>query len=538
MLVELHIESMGVIDSLDLVLGRGLTVLTGETGAGKTMLVEAIGLLLGDRADPTIVRAGAQEARIEGRFLDDDQEYVVARVVPADGRSRAYVNGRLVTIAQLADLAARFVDLHGQNAHQSLLTAPEQRRALDTFGDVALNGLIEARQRLTEIEAALASMGGDSRGRAREIDLLTFQHRELAEANLDDPDEEGRLDQVEDVLAGAVEYRQAASEAVEMLAGDGGVIEAAGAAVHRLQAAPPFESSTSRLRAVLAELGDVASGLRSAAETIEEDPHKLDEVRGRRQRLVELRRKYGDSLAEIIAFAADVRQRLEDLHSFDARVALLEQDRTVAVSVLAVEASMVAEQRRDAAAGLATAVQTEVRRLAMPHAAVDVTVGDQDPGDDVTFLLSANPGSALLPMSKVASGGELARMMLALRLVLTEAPDTLLFDEVDAGIGGAAAAAVAQALAELAARHQVLVVTHLAQVAAAADSQIAITKTVTGAKTSTTALRVCGEQRIDEVARMLSGEASLASARQHAADLLSRSAARSSPTGASGAAAG
>jgi DNA repair protein RecN (Recombination protein N) len=524
MLHELHIESLGVIEQLDLVLGGGLTALTGETGAGKTMLVEAISLLVGGRADAMMVRPGAAEARVEGRFVVGTDEYVVARVIPADGRSRAYVNGRLATVSNLAELGERTVDLHGQHAHQSLLTTSEQRDALDRWCRTDLEPMRAARARLTEIDAALAALGGDTRSRAREVDLLRFQSAELRAAAIDGPDEDVRLEAEFDVLAGALEYRAMGDAAVASLTDDGGANDALGAALRAVAGKAPFAESEERLRALLAEVGDIAAELRSRAESIDEDPERLDEVRGRLQLLRDLRRKYGDTLAEVIEFHHEVETRLAELEGYEQRVAELENERVHAEANERLAAAAVGAVRRAGAADLGSEVQRHLRELAMPHVEVAVTVGEADPGDDVSFLLAANPGAPLLPLSRVASGGELARAMLALRLVLTEAPDTLVFDEVDAGIGGTAAVAVGTSLATLGERHQVLVVTHLAQVAALADTQVVVRKQVVegpnGAVTVATASAVTGEGRVDEVARMLSGDVAGASARRHAADLL------------------
>jgi len=280
-----------------------------------------------------------------------------------------------------------------------------------------------------------------------------------------------------------------------------------------------------RLEALAAETTELGRDLRAFTEELDEDPERLAEIRQRRQLLHDMRRKYGESLADVIAFHEEARQRLSELESYDERVAALERDRESAVKAERTAAATVAKIRKAGASKLGTAVRDVVRSLAMPHAEVDVVVGDEAPGDDVAFLIAANPGLPMLPLSRVASGGELARTMLALRLVLTEAPETLVFDEVDAGIGGAAATAVAEALARLGRRHQVMVVTHLAQVAALADSQIVVTKTVSDgpAGETTTVARaraVDGDERIDEIARMLSGEQAGASARRHAADLL------------------
>jgi DNA repair protein RecN (Recombination protein N) len=530
MLTELHIEDLGVIERAELVLGPGLTAVTGETGAGKTMLVEAIGLLVGERADPAMVRSGASEARVEGRFVVGDDEVVLARVVPVEGRSRAYVNGRLATVATLAEHGARLVDLHGQHAHQSLLTTAAQRDALDRFAGVDLSPLRAARAQLTEIDAALAALGGDARARAREIDLLRFQVDELAVAAIEGPDEDVALEALEDVLADAAAHREAATRALAALVGDeraddaGAALDALAAALRALDGRSPFTDVSARLHGLAAELADAAAELRAAAEAIDEDPQRLADVRARRQLLHELRRKYGDTLAEVVAYQAEAAERLADLESFEERAGRLDAERAAAVDDERAAARAVGRARRRGAPELAAAVQAHLAELAMPQALVEVEVGagpdDPGPCDDVRFLLAANPGTAPLALAKVASGGELARTMLALRLVLTEAPDTLLFDEVDAGIGGTAAVAVAAALARVAQRHQVLVVTHLPQVAAAAGTQITVSKTVEGESTRARAHRVDGAERVDELARMLSGRPDSASARRHAAELL------------------
>ncbi|HEX2785512.1 MAG TPA: DNA repair protein RecN [Ilumatobacteraceae bacterium] len=526
MLQELHIESMGVIETLDLVLRPGLTAFTGETGAGKTMVIEAINLLVGGRADPSIVRAGASEARVEGRFVVGDDEYIVSRVIPIDGRSRAYVNGRLATATTLAELGARTVDLHGQHAHQSLLSIAAQREALDHFCATDLEPLRAARARLTEIDASLAALGGDQRSRAREVDLLRFQVGELASASIEDAGEDEHLTAEEDALADAAAHREAGQLAWEALVGDGadaGDSAAAagiGAAIGALSSRAPFETFTARLHALAAELSDVGHELRALTENLEEDPERLAEIRERRQLLRDLRRKYGDSLADVISFQQEAEERLAELESYDQRVVALELDRLMAVAAEREAAQVVAATRRAGATTLAEAVRDVVRTLAMPHAEIEIMVGAEAPGDDVTFLIAVNPGLPVLPLSRVASGGELARTMLALRLVLTEAPETLVFDEVDAGIGGTAATAVGEALARLADRHQIMVVTHLAQVAALAGTQIVVTKTVSATVTTAMAAVVEGDGRVAEVARMLSGDRGGDSALVHAAELL------------------
>ncbi|MGI9030796.1 MAG: DNA repair protein RecN, partial [Ilumatobacteraceae bacterium] len=528
MLSELHVEHLGVIERLDLVLGAGLTAVTGETGAGKTMLVEALELLVGGRADASIVRPGAPEVRIDGRFVavepaGTDGELVLSRVVPADGRSRAYVDGRPSTVAALAEVAAPIVDLHGQHAHQSLLAPATQRAALDRFGDIDLTPLRAARARLTELDAELATLGGDERARAREIDLLAFQVEELTAAALDDSDEEQRLALVEDELADAVGHREAGAVAHAALADDGGGRDALALALGAVTGRAPYGAIEERTRSLLAELDDVVGELHRVVDGIEEDPARLAEVRARRQQLRDLCRKYGDTLDDVRAYRDDAARRLSELARFEQRAAELDEERRAALQTERMAAAAVGRARREAAPRLAGAVTVRLRELAMAHAEVAVTVGEHDddhPGDRVQFLLSANPGSPLLPLNRVASGGELARAMLALRLVLTGIEDdtgrTLVFDEVDAGIGGAAAGAVARALAEVAQRHQVLVVTHLAQVAALAATQVVVRKHVAAGATSTTAAVVDGDARVAELARMLSGAEGGAAARRHA----------------------
>jgi DNA repair protein RecN (Recombination protein N) len=535
MLLELAVRDLGVIDDLRLVLGSGMTALTGETGAGKTLLVEAIELLLGGRADGVLVRPGAEEASIEGRFEHDGVEVVLSRAVPAEGRSRAYIDGRMATAAALAELGAQLVDLHGQNAHQSLLGTAVQRAALDRFGSVDLAGLLDARRELAEVEQRLATMGGDVGARARELDLLRFQATELETAAIEGPDEDERLDAEEDALADAVAHREAAQRALAALTDDGGALDTVTDALGAVDGRAPFAGSAERLRSLAVELSDVASEVRDAAEAVVDDPERLAALRVRRQLLHDLRRKYGTAtlpgeagstragtLADVLAYGDDVSARIADLERHDELASELDTQRQRILDRIATEEARVGAARRAAAPRLAGRVQAELRRLAMPRARVEVAVGD-DPGDEVAFLLAANPGSRPLPLTKVASGGELARAMLALRLVLTEAPPTLVFDEVDAGIGGEAAVAVGQALARLGASHQVLVVTHLPQVASAAHAQIGVAKKQGRERTSTTITVLDDESRVIELSRMLSGQPDSEAAREHARELLSAS---------------
>ena len=522
MLTELHIENLGVIESVTVSLDSGLVAVTGETGAGKTMIVEAIALLMGGRADSSVVRAGAVEARVDGRFIDDTGERIISRVIPVEGRSRAYIDGRLATVAQLAEFGSSAVDIHGQHAHQGLLSAADQRDALDEFGAIDLSEMRRAREQLTEIDAALAALGGDERARAREIDLLRFQVGEIDAAAIRDAAEDSELERLEEVLASATAIREAGVAAVDMVSDDEGVVDVIGRAISTLGVSSAFDDVVDRLRATQHELADIAATVRSVVEESEENPDQLERVRSRRQLLIDLRRKYGDTLEEVIAFGNRSRERLAELEEYEARASTVEAERASAMAALAHAQATVSRARREAAPRLARAVEGHLRRLAMPHAAVEISV-EGDAGELVTFLLSANPGSAPQPLAKIASGGELARTMLALRLVLSSGPPTAVFDEVDAGIGGEAAVAVAEALRALSTHRQVLVVTHLPQVAAVATTHVFVRKTVRDGSTSTAVGALSADQRVSEVARMLSGGLAEAAAQEHARELLKAS---------------
>lgn len=600
MLSELRVTQLGVIEDLTLVFGPGMTALTGETGAGKTLVVEAVELLLGGRADSVLVRPGATEAVVEGRFVlkegtQGERELVLRRVVPAEGRSRAYVDGAMATAAALSQVGESLVDLHGQHAHQSLLSVSSQREALDAYAGVDRSRRDQARDRLRRLEEAMASAGGSAHARQREVDILRFQLAELEAAKLTSASEDDELADEELSLARASDYRAAAAGAHEAIAGEGQLIDRLGELVARLGGSQPLAGLHERLKAVLVELADAAGEARALAESLEDDPERLAEVTARRGLLHELRRKYGGplhptaprseagqggasagasqgsgqqpatptarvgSLQGVLEWQESARQRLFELEGL-AGVALGLADEHAEVSKELRQACLELGKARRAAAGkLGRAVEAGMRRLAMPRARFEVKVGlkastDDGPeplgsaggdlrelsGEDVCFLLAANPGEPLLPLAKVASGGELARAMLALRLVLLGGgagplatrpgkstgmpepvgPATLVFDEVDAGIGGEAALAVGKALAELGLRYQVLAVTHLAQVAAFAGTQVAVTKAQRAGRSVARAAPVEGEARVVELSRMLSGHPDSKAARQHAEELL------------------
>ena len=527
-LVELHVRDLGVIDEATVALGPGMTALTGETGAGKTLLVGALSLLLGGRADPTVVRSGADEAYVEGRFAgpDGDDGVVLARSVAREGRSKAWVDGRSVPVGALAEAAAGLIELHGQHQHRALVVPEAQRRALDAFGGVDTGPLDAARAALAALLREAEGLGGDAAQRAREAELLAFQVAEVDDAALVGPDEDLVLEAEEDRLAEASGHRAAAAEALAALVGgeDGpggaGAVDRLAGASGALAGRAPLEALDRRVRAAMGELADLAAELRSVVDTWEDDPTRLEEIRDRRRLLHDLDRKYGPGLDEVAASAERGRARLTELAGLEARAAVLDRAIEEARGEVAGAEGVVAAARRRAAPLLASEIEATLHDLAMPSARFAVRVEGPGSADEVTFELAANPGEPARPLAKAASGGELSRTMLAVRLALTDAPGVLVFDEVDAGVGGAAATAVGAALAGLGQYAQVLVVTHLAQVAAQADHQVGVTKVTADGRTRSEVAVLDPAARVVEISRMLSGSPDSEAARSHARELL------------------
>ncbi|NNC80748.1 MAG: DNA repair protein RecN [Acidimicrobiales bacterium] len=523
MLAELQIRNLGVIEDLTLLLPEGTIAVTGETGAGKTMVVGAIQLLMGVRADADVVRVGAEEASVEGRFIEPDgTEVVVRRVVPTSGRSRAYIDGSLATVTAVAERIEPHVDLHGQHAQQSLLRISTQRDALDQFGQIDLRELRECNERIATINRDLAELGGDATERARTMDLLRYQVDELAAAAVDDPHEEDQLREEEDLLASAFDVQHDAQSAAVAIGSDGPATDAIGQSIAALGQSTVFDEHRTRLQNLQDELAQTAVELRTIAETTVDDPERRQLVRERRQLLVELKRKYGPELADVVAYHTEVADRLAALESHDERVLTLSAALASEEKTRKAAAATVLAARRAAGPKLASAVEAELRGLAMPAASIDVEI-EGEAGDEVSILLAPNPGMPALPIGKGASGGELSRTMLALRLVLSGGPPIKVFDEVDAGIGGETARSVGLALSQLADAQQVFVVTHLPQVAAHADHHIVINKDHNSGSTVSQAYLLSEDERIVELSRMLSGSPDSSSAREHAEELLATS---------------
>jgi DNA repair protein RecN (Recombination protein N) len=550
MLVELRIRDYAVVEDLTLELGAGLNVLTGETGAGKSIIVGALSLLLGERASSSVVRAGAERATVEAVFdvedLPDAQRLVeqqgfrvdeglliLRREVAAEGRNRAWVCGSPATASAVGELGGALVDLHGQHEHQTLLRPRDQRGILDSFGGgesaaarvARLYGELQGlRRQLEEREERLR----DVESRA---DFLRFQLSEIDDAKPAPGEDEaleaevGRHEHAEDLIQGAGSVH-------EVLYGDDdSVVDRLTAAKRALERLARFDPELSTevqlLEDAIQAATDVGRRMGDYASGVEHDPARLEHVRERLDRLFRLKRKYGPELADVLATAQRVREELEDLDDADHDLDRLHRSIADVESKLEHEAAALSALRHAAAAGLAESVTTVLPELGLTGATFEVRLATHDVisaggAESVEFLVSMNRGFEPLPLSKIASGGELSRVMLALKSILAgvDRVPVLVFDEIDAGIGGVVATAVAQKLTEVATRHQVFVVTHLAQVASRASRHFLVEKGQ-GEDITTAGVRpLQGEERVEEIARMLGGDPGSATSRQHARELL------------------
>ena len=549
MLEELLIRDLGVLEEVALRPSDGLTVVTGETGAGKTMVVSALELLRGVRADTDRVRAGATTALVEGRvrppppgaaaWVDDgDDELVASREVGAD-RSRARLGGRLAPASALAAVVGEVVEVHGQHDTAQLVQPAVQRELLDRSGGeglLALRGRYrDAYDRWRAGGAELAELRGDARERAREADRLRFELGEI-DAVAPVPGEEADLAAEAARLEHAEALRDAAAAAASALTADGGGRDATGVAVAALRAAagvdPALDELRARAESVLAEVQDLGLELASYAQDVDLDPSRLEDVRARRHALGALVRKYGPGLDGVLAFADEARSRLAALEGGDDRAATLERELDALGAAVRDLGEELRRARQEAGQRLAAAVGRHLADLAMRGARLDVEVLADEPhtagADRIAFLLAANAGDPARPLGRVASGGERSRIALALRLALAGADPTtvVVFDEVDEGVGGEVALAVGAKLASLARTRQVLCVTHLAQLAAFADVQVVVEKVERHGRTAATVRAVDGDARLRELARLLSGTPQSAAAAEHAAELLALAASR------------
>lgn len=570
----MRIEGLGVIDEATLDLHPGLTVITGETGAGKTMVVTGLHLLSGGRADASRVRSGADRAVVEGRFqlpahsaaaalvtevgarTDEDGSLIATRTLTADGRSRAHLGGRSVPAGVLADLTDGMLALHGQNDQLRLLRAGEQRAVLDRFAGDAVASLLatyrQVRKDWLECGAELTERRERSRELAREADLLGHGLAEISAVDPQPGEDEALLAEARR-LADADQLRVTAADAQAAVSGapDGdpdqpGALGLVGEARRRLQNAedPALQGLEPRLAEAAALLADVGAELSGYLDGLDADPGRLEQVLARQSELKQLTRKYAADVDGVLAWAEQARSRLAGLDTSEEAIAALKARHDEFGAELASHAAALTAAREAAAKDLGAAVTEELAGLAMSQAQLSVTVrpvpaadGDAtgltvngarlragpDGADEVELQLAPHAGAGPLPVHKGASGGELSRVMLALEVVLADADPvpTMVFDEVDAGVGGRAAVEIGRRLARLARTHQVVVVTHLPQVAAYADRHLMVDKASYATGLTRSGVRELDQQsRVGELARMLAGMDDTDTGRAHAEELL------------------
>ncbi|MEW6567348.1 MAG: DNA repair protein RecN [Chloroflexota bacterium] len=570
MLIEIHIRDFAIIDDLSLELEPGFVVFTGETGAGKSILIDAVEMVLGGRAETTAIRSGASAALIDATFrltgsagdevrpmleaqglLEDSEILTLSREIRREGRSLCRVNGRVVNLALLKEVGDILVDVHGQSEHLSLMRVREHLNLLDRYAQAeeARQAFHQTYEALGRVRSELASLRQSEREAARRAEMLAFQINEIEAAALR-PEEERELLEERTRLANAEQLAALAEKAIAAL--DESVDQAApatdllGQVAEAVASLARVDGSMTSLQAesqaLLEQAGDLARRIRLYREGIEFNPRRLDEVEERIGLIRSLQRKYGDSVTDVLAYADKARRELDTITHAEERIQALEMEERELLASLAESGQRLSEIRREAGGRLGQAVEGELSDLRMAGArfGVDLRWEDEPTGvpvgerrlafgpaglDRVEFLVAPNPGEGLKPLVKIASGGETSRLMLGLKGVLARADrtPTLIFDEIDQGIGGRVGAVVGQKLWGLARQHQVLCITHLPQLAAFGDQHFKVEKIVKKGRTVTTVWPLQGEPRIAELAQMLGGTGE--ATQESAADLLRQAAA-------------
>jgi len=564
MLTELHIQNFAIIDKLDLRFGPGLIILTGETGAGKSIILDAVVMLIGGKADTTFVRTDSEAAFVEGVFqlrgpekemvheilkreeLMDDPNYVVLmREVRREGRNVARINGRTVNVSLLKELGAILVDIHGQAEHLSLLDSRAHLGLLDRYAEVdrPLSDYRQTYHTLLNLRRELGDLRKAQADAERRIDMLTYQVEEVEAARLK-PGEDEELRQERDRLANAESLAQNAQEALAILDEGSPEMPAAsdlvGQATQALAALAKIDSAQSELanqaEVLLDTLSDIVHNLRDYLEEIEFNPKRLDEVEERLDLIHSLKRKYGGSIPAVIAYGEDARKQLETITNAAERIEELELQEAKLLNQLAKQGGLLSEKRKSAALKMAQGIEAELNDLKMSAARFSTdfqtkpdlngiplqdgarVAFDQNGFDRAEFLIAPNPGEGLKPLAKIASGGETSRLMLGLKNVLARADEvpSLIFDEIDQGIGGRVGLTVGYKLWNLSRLHQVFCVTHLPQLAAFGDEHYQVQKLILERRTLTRVERLDGEPRLLELSQMLGevGEGTLRSAHE------------------------
>ena len=554
MLLELRVENYAVIDSLAVEFAPGLNLLTGETGAGKSILIDALSLLLGDKASTEMIRHGAEKAVVSGVFEADEKhlarvleengieaegsQIIVKREVAAGGKGRVFVNNQPATVALLRALAPVLASIHAQN--ETILAFDESARLtlLDVYAGHDLSDLGEKYAAWAAVRERLAQFDRDEQDRLRMADLWSFQKKEIEAARLQ-PGEDQKLETEKRVLANAEKLYGAATAAYQALyEDDAAALTNISAARKHLEELARFDTkfleALASLEGAKAAIEDVSATARDYADSIDASPDRLAEVEDRLALIDRLKRKYGSSVDEVIAYGEDVARKLNELENREDVVRELKKELATAASAYLNGAQAVSKKRYSSARELQKLVEAEINQLAMKaQFRIEVSGSDEQANwtaagfDSVAYLISPNPGEPLKPVEQIASGGELSRVMLALKATIEAGKKskaatqrTLVFDEIDTGIGGRAAEAVGKKLKSLARANQVLCITHLPQIASFADHHYLIEKRETAGRTRTLVRALSAEERTEEIARMLSGAKLTETSRQHAEQLL------------------
>jgi DNA repair protein RecN (Recombination protein N) len=558
-LVELRLENYAVVDNLAVEFAPGLNLLTGETGAGKSILIDALALLLGDKASANVIRSGADKATISAVFeaesgaektvtqilenngIDqEDESVILRREIAAGGKGRVFVNNQPATVAVLRQLAPYLATIHAQNESLLSFDAPTRLRLLDSFASTQTDATAEAFSKWKGLQTRIAELERDEQDRLRLLDLWTFQAREIEDAKLQ-PGEDDRLETEKRVLANAEKIHSAAMNAFDLLyegnASTSASLRAAQKHIEELaRYEPKFQETMATLETARISVEDVGASLRDYAGGIEASPEHLGEVEDRLVAMDRLKRKYGPTLEDVIKHGAEVSRKLSEMENKDEVLRQLRAALAQAAEQYLDAARAISKKRYESARRLEKLVEAEINDLAMKSSfRIEVSGTDEEANwttvgfDQVVYMIATNPGEPLRQLEHIASGGELSRVMLALKASVeagsakkksSGAQRTLVFDEIDTGIGGRAAEAVGKKLKSLSRSNQVLCVTHLPQIATFADHHYLIEKKAAGGRTRTTVHLIAGEERTEEVARMLSGARLTEASRKHAEQML------------------
>ena len=549
MLTDLTIKNVAIIDTLHISFKSGLTVLTGETGAGKSIIIDAVGLIMGSRASSDLIRSGEDEAVVEAIFditalpdirqqlaeagFEAEEELLIKRSLSKNGKNRIFINGGMATLALLTDIAPRLINIYGQHDSQTLLKPENHLRLLDTYAglDGLRDGFAQTFQRLNALRDTIAGLDSAEREAAQRIDLLSYQSEEIAQAAL----KTGEVEELEEqrrLLANAEKLAGVSGDAFERLyGGDGALLgqlrRISGSIAELSTIDPALQDTASAIEGAFLQLEDAAMTLRDYASRIEADPATLQSIDDRLDLINRLTRKYAPDIEAILAYKAGIDAELERLLGLTQSRGDLEAEQDRLETELKRHGAELTSARTKAALKLKQALETEAHQLAMKGAIIEPALeklGEPRASgfERVEFLFSPNPGEIPRPLARIASGGELSRLMLAIKQALPDSDvPTLVFDEVDTGISGATSELVGRKLKNVAARQQVLCITHLPQVAVCADQQLRVEKQVRDGRTSTLVRELDQDERTNEVARMLAGATITDSALKHAAEMLS-----------------